>query len=165
MSNIIEFHLDSSPSVVLLECLEVSHSLWPAPLRYVTNHADGITVIHEDGVSAVYEYMPLQINRGAASDDLDQSLNITIGDLGKIVPKLIHLITSADSEEQPKVIYRSYLSSDLSKPVDVVQGLEVETMSQDHQATTFEAVAQRLNSVGTGQIYTVDMFPSLKGFF
>ncbi|WGO87973.1 DUF1833 family protein [Acinetobacter pittii] len=165
MSDIKEFHLDSSPSVVLLECIEVKHSLWPNPLRYVTNNANGITVTHEDSTQAVYEYMPLAIQKGKTSDDLDQSINITIGELGQIVPQLIKIILDANSEEKPQVIYRSYLSSDLTAPVDVIYGLEVETMNQDYQACTFEAVAQRLNSVGTGRIYTTDMFPSLKGFF
>ena len=165
MTNLTEFHLDSSPAVVLLECIEVKHSLWPSPLRYVTNHADGITVKHENGQSYVYEFMPLQINKGNTSDNLDQSLRITVGDLGQVVPQLVKLIRDANSVERPKVTYRAYMSSNLESPTHIVDGLEVEAMSRDHQATTFDAAAQRLNSVGTGRLYTVDEFPSLKGFF
>ena len=63
------------------------------------------------------------------------------------------------------MIYRAYMSSNLDLPTHIIDGLGVEAMSRDQQATTFDAVAQRLNSVGTGRIYTVDEFPSLKGFF
>lgn len=163
--DLTEYHLDSSPSVVLLECIEIKHSLWPEPLRYVTNNAYGMTVKHEDGETAVYEYMPLQIRRGNTADNLDQTLSITVGDLGEVVPKLLKIIGDADSEERPQVTYRAYMSSNLESPTHIVDGLEVETMSRDPQATTFDAAAQRLNSVGTGRLYTVDEFPGLKGFF
>lgn len=165
MTDLTEFHLDSSPAVVLLECIEIKHSLWPNPLRYVTNHADGITVKHEDGLSYAYEFIPLQLNKGGTADNLDQSISITVGDLGQVVPQLIKLIRDANSEERPQVIYRAYMSSNLDSPTHIIDGLGVEVMSRDQQATTFDAVAQRLNSVGTGRIYTVDEFPSLKGFF
>ena len=165
MTDLTEFHLDSSPSTVLLECIEIQHSLWLNSLRYVTNYADGITVIHEDGLSYAYEFIPLQIGKSGTADNLDQSISITIGDLGQIVPKLIKLIRDANSEERPKVTYRAYMSNNLESPTHIINGLEVETMSRDQQATTFDSVAQRLNSVGTGRLYTVDEFPSLKGFF
>jgi len=74
--DLTEYHLDSSPSVVLLECIEIKHSLWSEPLRYVTNHSDGVTVKHEEGETVVYEYMPLQIRRGNTADNLDQTLSI-----------------------------------------------------------------------------------------
>jgi hypothetical protein len=160
-----EYYLDSSPSVKLLECIEIKHSLWPVSLRYVTNNAYGMTVKHEDGETAVYEYMPLQIRRGNTADNLDQTLSITVGDLGEVVPKLLKIIGDADSEERPQVTYRCYSSSNLDMPIDRQSGLEVEGMSRDPQATTFDAAAQRLNSVGTGRLYTVDEFPGLKGFF
>lgn len=165
MTDLTEFHLDSSPAVVLLECIEIKHSLWPNPLRYVTNHADGIMVKHEDGLSYDYEFIPLQLKKGGTADNLDQSISITVADLGQVVPQLIKLIRDANSEERPQAIYRAYMSSNLESPTHIIDGLEIEAMSRDQQATTFDAVAQRLNSVGTGRVYTVDEFPSLKGFF
>ncbi len=163
--DLTEYYLDSSPSVRLLECIEIKHSLWPVSLRYVTNNTYGMTVKHEDGETAVYEYMPLQIRRGNTADNLDQTLSITVGDLGEVVPQLLKIIRDADSEERPQVIYRCYSSSNLDMPIDRQAGLEVETMSRDPQATTFDVASQRLNSVGTGRLYTVDEFPGLKGFF
>ncbi|MDV2440704.1 DUF1833 family protein [Acinetobacter gerneri] len=163
--SLTEFHLDSSPSVVLLECIEVKHSLWAEPLRYVTNNANGMTVKHEDGELATYQYMPVQIDKGSTTDDLDQSLKITVSDLGEIVPKLLDLIAESGIDEDPEVIYRSYMSTDLENPVSVINGLELNNTSSDAYATTFDASARKLNSTGTGRVYTVDEFPSLRAFF
>lgn len=158
------YHLDSAPSVVLIQCVEIKHSLWPQPLRYVLNDGDGVTVQHEDGVTAFYEYMPLNIQRGASSDNLDQKLTITVADLGEIVPQLLKTVRAAKTQECPEVIYRQYMSTDLNNPIDVVSQLYVSKSNRDEQGTTFEAGSPSLNVVGTGERYTVEMFPSLRSF-
>lgn len=165
MSDLDKFHLDATPSAAMLELIEISHPLWPKPLRYVTNHADGVIVKHEDGMVYQYEFMPVQINKGATSDDLDQTLSITVGDLGQVVPQLLKIIRDANNFERPTVVYRAYASNNLNAPLQVVNGYEVEDRTTDHQATTFNAATKRANSTGSGLFYTVDEFPSLKGFF
>lgn len=159
-----QYHLNSSPSVALLQCIEVKHSLWPAPLRYVMNHGDGVTVRHEDGLSAYYEYMPLDVKRGTTSDNLDQKLSITVGDLGEIVPQLLKRVRVAKTDECPEVVFRQYFSTNPNSSVETVKELYVTNSSRDMQGSTFDAEAQRLNVVGTGERYTVEMFPSLRGF-
>src|SRR5690606_40600014 len=122
--------------------IEISHPLWPKPLRYVTNHADGVTVKHENGMVYQYEFMPVQINKGATSDDLDQTLSITVGDLGQVVPQLLKIIRDANNFERPTVVYRAYSSNHLDSPLQVVKGYEVEDRATDHQATTFNAATK-----------------------
>lgn len=169
IDDIKDLHLDSSPSIASLETLEVSHSLWPKPVRIVTNHADGIDAMLETGEMANFEFAPLLINKGMTSDDLDQNLNITLGDLGEIVPPLIKQIRASESDEHPQVIYRQY-AFDASamvfakaKPIDIMKGLYVEQMSRDHQATTFDAKTSDKNTVSTGRPYTIVAYPDLKG--
>lgn len=169
VDDIKDFHLDSVSSVVLLETLEISHSLWPAPIRIVTNHPDGISVTLENGQPAIFEFIPLLIQRGNTSDDLDQTLNITVGDLGEIVPPLIQKIRDASSDEKPQVIYRSFAfdaaSMVLTKqtPIEIIRGLSVAKMNQDYQATTFEAATSGKNSVKTGRTYNFKEYPDLRG--
>lgn len=168
IDDIKDLHLDSSPSIAALETLEISHSLWPTPIRIVTNHADGIDAMLETGELVNFEFAPLLINKGTTSDDLDQNLNITLGDLGEIVPPLIKQIRAADSDEYPQVIYRQYaydvatMSFAKDKPIDIIKGLFVEQMSRDHQATTFEAKTPDKNTVATGRLYTIEEYPDLK---
>lgn len=169
VDDIKDFHLDSVSSVVLLETLEISHSLWPAPIRIVTNHPDGVAVTLENGQRAIFEFIPLMIQRGNTSDDLDQTLNITVGDLGEIVPPLIQKIRDASSDEKPQVIYRSFAfdaaSMVLTKqtPIEIIRGLSVAKMNQDYQATTFEAATSGKNSVKTGRTYNFKDYPDLRG--
>lgn len=169
VDDIKDFHLDSVSSVVLLETLEISHSLWPDPIRIVTNHPDGVTVTLENSQQAFFEFIPLMIQRGNTSDDLDQTLNITVGDLGEIVPPLIQKIRDAFSDEKPQVIYRSFAfdaaSMVLTKqtPIEIIRGLSVAKMNQDYQATTFEAATSGKNSVKTGRTYNFKEYPDLRG--
>ena len=169
VDDIKDFHLDSVSSVVLLETLEIIHSLWPAPIRIVTNHPDGVAVTLENGQPAIFEFIPLMIQRGNTSDDLDQTLNITVGDLGEIVPPLIQKIRDASSDEKPQVIYRSFAfdaaSMVLTKqtPIEIIRGLSVAKMNQDYQATTFEAATSGKNSVKTGRTYNFKDYPDLRG--
>lgn len=169
IDDIKDYHLDSAPSIALLETLEISHSAWPEPLRIVTNHADGINVTLEDGISAFFEFAPLLIKRGNTSDDLDQSLSITLGDLGEIVPPLIRQIRDAGSDENPSVTYRAFafdaasMTLVKSRPIDVIKGLLIKTMSRDHQATSFEAKTSDKNATRTGRVYNLRDYPDLKG--
>ena len=164
MSNQLEEYLFATQPAYLIECIEIKHSLWATPLRYVTNMADGVSVGHDSSYFN-YEYVPLQIDKGSSSDDLDQSLSITIGDLGDIVPDLIDQILDAGSTERPKVTYRAYSSLDLSQPILVIDHLEVTDQSSDYQGTTFNAEAPKLNAVGTGLLFTKANFPTLIGFY
>lgn len=167
IDDIKDLHLDSSPSIALLETLEIRHSLWPNPIRIVTNHADGVDAMLETGMMVNFEFAPLLINKGKTSDDLDQNLNITLGDLGEIVPPLIKQIRASESDEYPEVIYRAYAFDTSSMtfakdmPIDIIKGLFIEQMSRDHQATTFDAKTPDKNTVATGRIYTIEEYPDL----
>ncbi|MCG2572391.1 DUF1833 domain-containing protein [Acinetobacter sp. ME22] len=164
MTNQLEEYLFATQPAYLIECIEIKHSLWATPLRYVTNMADGVSVGHDSSYFN-YDYVPLQIDKGSSSDDLDQTLAITIGDLGEIVPDLIDQILDAGSTERPQVTYRAYSSLDLSTPILVIDNLEVTDQSSDYQGTTFNAEAPKLNAVGTGLLFTKANFPTLIGFY
>ncbi|AXY57259.1 hypothetical protein CDG60_12200 [Acinetobacter chinensis] len=164
MNEDIEALLYSTQPAFPVECIEISHSLWSAPLRYVTNMADGVSVFH-DNTYFNYEYMQLQIQRSGASNDLDQSLTITVSDLGTSVPALIDQIFDADSLEYPSVSYRIYSSIDFTKPVLTIENLGITDQTSDEQGTTFKAEAQKLNVNGTGRLFTIENFPGLKGFY
>lgn len=169
LDDIKDFHLDSASSVVLLETIEIKHPLWPLPIRIVTNHADGVTVTLENDEVATFDFAPLLIQKGATSDDLDQNLSITLGDLGEIVPPLIQVIRDAANDVAPEVIYRSFAFDVASmtlvknKPLDVIKGLAINQMNRDHQATTFEAKTSDKNKTKTGRIFNLVDYPDLKG--
>ena len=82
INDIKDFHLDSAPQIALLETLEVNHSVWPNPIRIVTNHADGLSARNEFGQYVTYQFAPLLINKGTTTDNLEQNLKNYLGRFG-----------------------------------------------------------------------------------
>jgi hypothetical protein len=165
MSKYSEYFLNSKSSVVQLELLEISHSNFTKVYYIVRNAVNGITVKLEDGTSKAFNYYPLQISPMDSTDDLDQAIKISFGDLGEILPKELDKVSSANGfSEKPIVKYRIYRSDDLENVLVGPFVLEIKTFSFAREGSTFEAKAPSLNINKTGEIYKLDRFPMLRGF-
>lgn len=165
MSKYAEFFLKSKSSVVQLETLEISHPNFTKTYRIVRNAVEGTTVTLENGSLATFDYYPLQIENAGVRDDLDQSIKINLGDLGEVLPKELDEVSSNNGFGiKPIVIYRTYRSDDLTRPLFGPVTLEVSTFAFNREGSTFEAKAPSLNINKTGEIYSLDRFPMLRGF-
>ena len=165
MSNYAEFFLKSKSSVVQLETLEISHPNFTKTYRVVRNAVEGVTALLENGTSATFDYYPLSIENAGVRDDLDQSIRINLGDLGEVLPKELDEVSSNNGfGTKPIVIYRTYRSDDLSRPLFGPVTLEVSTFAFNREGSTFEAKAPSLNINKTGEVYSLDRFPMLRGF-
>lgn len=165
MSNYAEFFLKSKSNVVQLETLEISHPNFTKTYRIVRNAVQGVTVRLENGVFEKFDYYPLQIENAGVRDDLDQSIKINLGDLGEVLPKELDEVSSNNGfGTKPIVIYRTYRSDDLSRPLFGPVMLEASTFAFNREGSTFEAKAPSLNINRTGEIYSLDRFPMLRGF-
>ena len=159
-----EFFLNSPGRIIQFECLEISHPDFTQTYRVVRNHNDGITVTHEDTNSFFYRYYPLKIASLGARGDLDQGLQIVLGDLGEVLPQEIDAISDADGFlVKPVVKYRTYRSDALTVPLYGPLTLEVTTFSFTRIDSSFEAKAPQLNINKTGELYELDRFPMLRG--
>lgn len=160
-----EFFLNSKSSVVQLELLEISHPNFTKVYRIVRNAVKGITVKLETGDSASFDYYPMRIENDGMKDDLDQSFTITLGDLGEVLPKELDSVASAQGYNvKPVVTYRTYRSDDLTRPLFGPVLLEVESFAFNREGSTFTAKAPSLNVNKTGELYTLERFPMLRGF-
>jgi hypothetical protein len=165
MSNYSEYFLNSKSNVIQLELIEISHSAFTKVYRIVRNATAGVTVKLEDNTTESFDYYPLSITPIAANDDLDQSLKISLGDLGEVLPKELDAVSSATGFlEKPVVKYRIYRSDDLQNVLVGPLILEVKTFSFSREGSTFEAKAPSVNINKTGEIYKIDRFPMLRGF-
>ena len=165
MSNYAEFFLKSKSSVVQLETLEIFHPDFTKVYRVVRNAVQGATVALENGSTATFEYHPLSIENAGVRDDLDQALTINLGDLGEVLPKELDEVSSNDGfGTKPTVVYRTYRSDDLSRPLFGPVALEVTSFAFNREGSTFEAKAPLLNVNKTGELYKLDRFPMLRGF-
>lgn len=165
MTTYAEFFLKSKSSVVQLETLEISHPNFTKIYRIVRNAVQGVTVKLENGSSATFDYYPLAIENAGVRDDLDQAITINLGDLGEVLPKELDEIASNNGlGTKPTVVYRTYRSDDLTRPLFGPVTLEVTSFAFNREGSTFEAKAPSLNVNKTGELYKLDRFPMLRGF-
>ena len=165
MTTYAEFFLKSKSTVVQLETLEISHPNFTKTYRIVRNAVEGVTLTLENGQVVSFDYYPLQIENAGVRDDLDQSIKINLGDLGEVLPKELDEISSNNGfGTKPTVIYRTFRSDDLSRPLFGPVTLEVSTFAFNREGSTFEAKAPSLNINKTGEAYKLDRFPMLRGF-
>ena len=148
-----------------LECIEITHPSFSRSYRFVRNHAQGVTVRHENGEWREYDYLPITVQPSKSSDNLQQSFTIGIGDVGDVMPYEIQRLRNGSySNVRPTVNYRVYLTSDLTKPLTSVLGLEVTDNQPKQQGAVFVCKAKETNKTATGIKYTLDAFPTLRGF-
>lgn len=164
MSAYTEFFLNCKASVVQLELLEISHPNFSKVYRLVRNATNGITVKLEDGLFYDFQYVPLRISLMNEKDDLDQIIKIELGDLGEIVPSELDLVEAASGfNVKPVLKYRTFRSDDLENVLFGPLILEIKRFSFNKEGSLFEAKAPSLNVNKTGEIYSLDRFPMLRG--
>lgn len=161
----VEFFLGTTSSVVQFETIEISHPNFSRAYRVVRNNTGGLTAKLENGNQVDFEYYPMQITQNATQDDLDYTLGLDFGDLGETLPNEIDLVEAGDGfSVRPSLIYRTYRSDNLDEPMFGPIVLEIVEFSFTKTGASFEARAPSLNLHRTGELYTVDRFPMLRGF-
>lgn len=166
MSRYSEFFLNSSGSVAKIECIEFMHPDFSQTYRVVRNMAAGCTATYEDGVAYAHTYYPLKIDIKGASNDMDQRLTLVFGDLGEIMPIEIDRVRAGDGFLiKPTIKYRVFQSDDLAGgPLFGPLVLQGHSFSFSAEGVQVEAGAPSLNVTKTGEYYTLDRFPMLRGF-
>lgn len=161
-----DFWLKGNSEVIRYQCIEVTHFAWLKAYRYVRNHADGISVTHEDGKQYTYAYYPVTVKKSKTDENLDQSITIGVGDLGEEIPQEIDRLRASKAYRliKPVLNYREYLSTDLTTPVLSVLNLDVTDYQPQKQGAVFICKARQLNLTKTGLVYNFDDMPSLRAF-
>ncbi len=154
------FFLTRTSAIAKIDCIELYHPDF-GYLRYQAYDDDGITVQHEDGAPHLYEYESFEITRGNVTSDLDQGFSITFADYKD---DLKNKVNTADHMTPIVFSWRVYRSADLNGPMFVQRDLYVIRVNSDGTGmVTFEASAEQLNNVKTGDSYTLAKFSTLKG--
>ena len=160
-----EFFLNCVASVVLVETIIISHPNFSKTYKIVRNVSYGFHATDELGTQHDFEYYPLKIQRSGAWANLDQSLKITIGDLGTLIPDEIERVRVADGfSVKPSLVYRAYRSDDTSAPMYGPYNLELLNIPMTAEGASFEALAPIVNKTQTGEAYTLERFPGLRGY-
>lgn len=171
MADYAGFFLNSQSSIVQLETVEITHPNFTQDYFCIRNGSRcGMALTLETGVTQQFTYYPMKITSNGSRDDLDYGLSISFGDLGEIIPSELDAVMSADPDDLtqgfnvlPTIRYRTYRSDILTEPLFGPIELEVVTFSFTKEGATFDAVAPLLNVSSTGEIYSIDRFPMLRG--
>lgn len=165
MSDYTEFFLKSAAKVKLLDLLEISHPDFTQTYYIVRNAAAGVTVTLETDASQTFAYYPVGLKGIALNQTLDQALEVQLGDLGEVLPQELDAIATAGTfSTKPLCIYRGYRSDDLTAPLNGPIKLEIANIAFNSSGCSFTATAPTANANKTGEQYTLDRFPMLKGF-
>lgn len=165
MSNYSQFFLNSPSSVVQLETVEISHPSFSKIYRIVRNAIQGIVAQLEDNSVVPFDYYPLRLTPTKSSDDLDQVIKTELGDLGQVIPLELDAVNAAGTFLiKPVFKYRTYRSDDLTGPLFGPLTLQVSNLAFTKQGCSFDAEAPKVNLSSTGEQYTINRFPMMKGF-
>ena len=145
---------------VILDTLEIRQGLVQSPI-YLVRSRQGITALDENGTSKTFYPCGFQFSLPAQNEEGFRSLNIAIDNIGRAVSDFVQ---AAISEEEPvEVIYRPYLSDDLTTPqmipplVLFLKDLQITTTQVTGRATFMDVVNKKFPS----ELYTRLRFPSL----
>jgi hypothetical protein len=163
-----DFFFTAPPAVVRLEMIELRHSDL-SQTYYMCSNSDprfpSITVTQEDDGSVQYQYVSMLIKTLGTASSLDQEMEITIGDVGQILPQEIENISNENGfEEKPIIRYREYRSDDLSQELFGPIDLEVNSIAFNKTGCVFKAKPPAWNRGRVGEVYDPGRFPPLKAF-
>lgn len=183
MSLYSDYYYAASPDVTDFDCIEIEHFRFSPTVHRLVANAQyhqlsttdslgnpkmGLIVTHEGGAGPFeYEYVPMKIEMLGTGNDLDQSIRVTLGDVGEIIPEQIDRVMRFNGMQlKPIVRYRAYRSDDFAVPLTTApQKFEIKRISFNRTGCSFEAIAPYLNSTRTGVIYDPKKFPCMKAFF
>ncbi|MGI4260854.1 DUF1833 family protein [Klebsiella pneumoniae] len=151
--------------IALLEVLELSHPSFSQTYYLLRNYVrNGLLDIKlETGQVVTAQYVPSKIQWASSKTNMDQVHNVTIQDLNDIVQAEEGRV-ALDDDTPISCKIRSYRSDDLTAPADGPVELEVSGIDYDKRGCTFTASPPNANETGTGERYTVERFPMLRGF-
>jgi hypothetical protein len=142
-----------------IDTLTISHPLL-TQTYYLTREPDGVTATLENAAVVNFVGMQIDLQLNSTKDDLDQNFQFTMPDLDNALDNELQRIPY-DNGTPIAVVYRAYISTDLSAPA-AVYALEVLDVSQKKGAFTLSCGVSQLNWRQTGITYNFDDFPMLR---
>lgn len=163
-AELYELYLLNNPDDVrLIELIEIYH---PALTQtfLLTPTPEPVTLTLEDGRTITPRNVSMDVRKSSSKDDLDERFTFTISDIYGELNDQADLIP-LDDQTPVSLIYRGFISTDTSEPSEGPYILQVATMTQSTDGSvSIEAQSPSLVVNRTGELYTYDRFPMLRGF-
>lgn len=157
------FFASAPQNIYSIQVLEISHSMMPK--TYYLWREPRFGQVRINGTTYV-DVQPLNIEVKVAgtSNNLDQKFEIRIDttDIENEFRDALDAIP-VDTTEKIKVVYREYLSDDLTTE-QAVANLQAESVTYMIGTASISAVSTRLNINRTGELYSTKEVPMMRGF-
>ncbi len=141
-----------------IETLEISH-VNLSQTYYLTTDRVAFQAYLEDTITQVtYQPANIDIALNSTKLDLDQTFSFSIADPLNVLDDELDNLDYADEVD---VIYRVYVSTDLSEPA-VFFRLKLVEVSQANKTFTVVCTVSQFNNRQTGEKYSYDRFPMLR---
>lgn len=156
------FLASAPPRLRAIQTLEFAHPAMPTYRIWREPYPGQITTAEAGLVDVVP--LAFEIALAGSEGHLDQvfSIKLDTTDADDQFRQALDAIALGNAEPVA-VIYREYLSDDLSEPQAQTR-LQAESVSYVKGAATISAVSPRLNTRRTGEIYSPKVVPMLRGF-
>lgn len=157
------FYASAPQNIHPIQTLQISHSAMSKTYHLWREPYAGETTLEDDSVVAM-QPVNIEIKLAGSQGNLDQKFDIKLGlvdieDDFRLEMDLIPI----DTDEKISMIYREYLSDDLTA-IQATATLQVESVSYIKGAANISAVSPRLNITRTGELYAPKAIPMLRGF-
>lgn len=157
---LVEAYAIAPTSKAIIETLELR--MEGANSIFIYRGIEPLDMQLEDGTLATFEPVPFQFRLPKTSQSGSQSLDIT---MDNVDARISDFVTAAKTSLAPvKVIYRPYLSTDLTTPqmdpplVLYLKGTSITTSTASASASFVDIVNKRFPN----DYYTGDRFPGLR---
>lgn len=157
-----QFYASAPTNLRSIQVIEISHSQMTKTYYFWREPYSGTVTLDDESVVSV---KPLNFNVELTADEnnLDQVFKITLCTVDETDEFKTQLdLISVDTAEKISVIYREYLSDDLTTPM-ITATLTCENVTYNATTATLNAVSPRLNLNRTGETYNYADVPMLRG--
>lgn len=147
-------------NVAIIQTIEVRQEGIQAPIYLAQSFRD-VVATDENGIERLFERGGFQFSLPPSNEEGFRSLNVAVDNIGR---RVSDFITTAKLNEVPvQIIYRPYLSTDLTTPqmlpplVLYLKNVQITAHQVTGQATFMDVVNKKFPV----QLYTRERFPAL----
>lgn len=157
------FFSSAPQNIWSIPTLQISHTSMTTVYHLWNEPYTGQTTI-EGGFVKNMLPVNFEIKLAGTTNNLDQIFDIKLDltDIEDIFRKQLDLIP-IDTTEKIRIVYREYLSDDLTSPLSSAI-IQVESISYVKGYATIAAISPRLNILKTGEVYSPRDVPPLRAF-
>lgn len=131
---------------------------------HITPTPEAVSVTFEDDQVIVPEPKNMRVEKSRSKDDLDEQFIFTFSDPEGLIASEADRIP-LDSDDDVLVQFRTFMASDTSAPAEGPFNLLGVSMTPATDSTvTIRAQSPSLVVNRTGELYTYERFPMLRGF-